>query len=196
MKQFGLGRHQPHMRAYAEASVGTAELLARARTGEREAFTELVDRYHGELVRICYAITNDIEAARDAAQMAWIKAWQRLPSVREPDRLRSWLIAIAANEARQSVRARRRRNVREIAPLDEGGEEKLSTPDQTPSAEGFDLVAVLVRLDPADRQLLAMRYLAGLNATEIAQATGGTASGVRTRLFRLVSRLREELGDV
>jgi RNA polymerase sigma-70 factor, ECF subfamily len=94
-----------------------AELLARARTGEREAFTELVERHHAELVWIAYAITGDLDAARDSAQLAWIKAWQRLPSVREPERLRAWLIAIAANEARQHLRAHRRRSVREIAPL-------------------------------------------------------------------------------
>jgi RNA polymerase sigma-70 factor (ECF subfamily) len=195
MKQFGFGRHQPDMRAYVAASTRTAELLARARSGEREAFTEMVERYHSELVRICFAITNDIEGARDAAQSAWIKAWQRLPSVREPERLRSWLIAIAANEARQIVRARRRRKVREITPSEEGGETHMRATDQTRSAESFDLAAVLVRLDPVDRELLAMRYLAGLNATEIAASTGRSASGVRTRLFRIVTRLREEMGD-
>ena len=86
------------MNAYAGvARTGTEELLARAQTGEREAFTELVDRHHAELVRVAYAITTDIDAARDAAQLAWVKAWQRLPSVREPEKLRSWLIAIAAS---------------------------------------------------------------------------------------------------
>ncbi|MEJ7696230.1 MAG: hypothetical protein WKF78_06335 [Candidatus Limnocylindrales bacterium] len=50
-------------------------LLARARTGERETFTELVERHHAELVRIAYAITGDLDAARDPAQLACIKAW-------------------------------------------------------------------------------------------------------------------------
>ena len=111
-------RHLLDMKAYEGiATTGTAELLARARTGEREAFTELVERHHAELVRIAYAITGDLDAARDSAQLAWIKAWQRLPSIREPERLRAWLIAIAANEARQYLRAHRRRRVREIAPV-------------------------------------------------------------------------------
>jgi DNA-directed RNA polymerase specialized sigma24 family protein len=51
----------------------------------------------------------------------------------------------------------------------------------------------LVRLEPADRALLAMRYLAGLSAEEIGVATGLTGSGVRTRLSRLIARLREDL---
>jgi RNA polymerase sigma-70 factor (ECF subfamily) len=183
-------RHLPDMKAYEGVeSGGTAELLARARTGEREAFAELVEQYHAELVRIAYAITGDFDAARDCAQLAWIKAWQRLPSVREPGRLRAWLIAIAANEGRQYLRAHRRRQVREIVPRHN------ELPGQNPitSADRLDLAGALVRLQPADRALLAMRYLAGLSAEEIGMATRLTASGVRTRLCRLIARLREDL---
>jgi RNA polymerase sigma factor (sigma-70 family) len=61
------------------------------------------------------------------------------------------------------------------------------------SADRLDLGAALIRLKSADRALLAMRYLAGLNAEEIGVATGLTASGVRTRLSRLIARLREDL---
>jgi RNA polymerase sigma-70 factor, ECF subfamily len=167
-----------------------ADLLALARSGDRVAFTELVDRYHAELVRIAYVVTGDLDAARDAAQLAWIKAWQRLPTVRDPERLRAWLIAIAANEARQHLRAHRRRRVREIAP-GPGGD--LSGHDAIPSADHLDLGAALSRLSAADRELIAMRYLAGLSADEIGVATGITASGVRSRLSRLVARLREDL---
>jgi len=67
----------------------TGELLGRAREGDREAFTELVERHHPELVRIAYAVTGDLDAAWDSAQTAWIKAWQSLPNVREPGRLRA-----------------------------------------------------------------------------------------------------------
>ncbi len=181
------------MNAYAAvAETGTAELLARARSGEREAFTELVERHHAELVRIAYAVTGDLEAARDSAQIAWIKAWQKLPTVREPERLRPWLIAIAANEARQHLRANKRRRVREIAPIKPDSDVGIFEIG-VPSADHMDLSAVLIQLDPSDRQLLAMRYLAGLTAEEIGLAIGLSASGTRTRLSRLIARLREEL---
>lgn len=178
------------MRAFEGDGTRVAELLVRARTGERDAFTELVARHHPELVRIAYAITGDADTARDAAQLAWIKAWQRLPSLREPQRLRAWLIAIAANEARQQVRAQGRRRVREIAPIAHVEPEYQSS---FTSADRLDLSAALARLDPRDRSLLAMRYLAGLTADEIGGATGVTASGVRSRLSRLIARLREDL---
>jgi RNA polymerase sigma-70 factor (ECF subfamily) len=181
------------MRAYeALEQTERVDLLARAQTGERAAFTELVERHHAELIRIAFAVTGDLEAARDAAQLAWIKAWQRLQTLREPDRLRAWLIAIAANEARQGARAHRRRRVREITPaaLDQREGDNAVT-----SADRLDLRDALIRLAPDDRALLAMRYLAGLSADEIGTATGLSGSGVRSRLSRLVARLREELDD-
>jgi len=65
-----------------------------------------------------------------------------------------------------------------------------------PTTDGIDLASALARLEPADRELLAMRYLVGMGSEEIARATGRSASGVRARLSRLTSRLREELTDV
>ena len=181
------------MRAYeAVEATGQADLLARARTGERAAFAELVERHHAELVRIAFAVTGDLDAARDAAQLAWIKAWQRLPTVREAGRLRAWLIAIAANEARQTMRAHRRRRVREITPA---GLNEWAGQNTVTSADRLDLHAALARLRPDDRALIAMRYLAGLTTDEIGAATGLTGSGVRSRLSRMVARLREELDD-
>jgi RNA polymerase sigma factor (sigma-70 family) len=170
-------------------ATGTPDLLARAQSGEREAFTELVERHHADLVRISFAITGDVDAARDAAQLAWIKAWQQLRSVREPERLRTWLIAIAANEARQRIRADKRRRVREISPITSAG------PDAFASADRLDLSAALSRLEPDDRRLLALRYLAGMTADEIGSAIGLSGSGVRSRLSRLVAQLREELSN-
>jgi RNA polymerase sigma factor (sigma-70 family) len=59
----------------------------------------------------------------------------------------------------------------------------------------IDLTNALARLSPDDRSLLALRYVAGLNSTELATALGLTPSGTRARLQRLLDRLRKELGD-
>lgn len=165
------------------------EVLGRAQQGEAEAFTALVDTHHAELVRIAYVICGDVEVARDAVQTAWIKAWRQLPGLREPERLRAWLVAIAANEARQAIRARNRRSLREVVIPE------IEPATNAPTTDHMDLAGALARLDPADRQLLAMRYLAELGSDEIGRATGRSASGVRARLSRLVARLREDLTD-
>ena len=168
------------------------DVLGRAQRGDAAAFRALVDTHHADLLRVTYVICGDVELARDAAQAAWIKAWQQLPRLRDPERLRPWLIAIAGNEARQALRSRRRRSIREL-PMPDEGQEPASV---APTGDGVDLSTALARLEPLDRELLAMRYLVGLGSDEIARATGRSASGVRARLSRLTSRLREDLTDV
>jgi RNA polymerase sigma factor (sigma-70 family) len=58
-----------------------------------------------------------------------------------------------------------------------------------------ELVAAIRRLPADDRSLIALRYVAGFDATEIGRTLGMSASGVRTRLSRLVAKLRMEVGD-
>lgn len=106
--------------------------------------------------------------------------------------MRSWLVAISANEARQLVRKKRRRSLVEI-PV---GDVALgAAPDPSARTADLDLINALARLSPDDRALLALRYVAGLTSFELAQAFGGSASGTRARLARLLERLRKELGD-
>ncbi len=98
-------------------------------------------------------------------------------------------MAIAANEARQSIRRQRRRPVVDLnVALDRsiGG-------DPADAIALIDLQRALVRLGSDDRSLLALRYVAGLDSSEIARHSGGSASGVRSRLARLVERLRKDL---
>ncbi len=163
------------------------DILARAQAGEADAFTRLVEAHHTSMVRVAYVVCGDVDLARDAAQAAWVRAWQRLHTVREPRKVRAWLIAIAANEARQATRGRRRRALREIPFPD------IDPPSAMDGDAGPDLARALERLSPDDRSLIAMRYLAGLDSGEIAAATGRTASGVRVRLSQLLARLREDL---
>jgi RNA polymerase sigma-70 factor (ECF subfamily) len=167
---------------------GVAALVASACAGNEAAFTRLVATYHDDLVRVAFVITGDADMAADAAQLAWDHAWRKLRSVREPARVRSWLVAIAANEARQLVRRQRRRTVVEIQV---GHEQGGLTTEQSPSR--VDLANALGLLSPEDRELIALRYVVGLDATEIAAMRGNSPSGTRARLARVLARLRREL---
>ena len=165
-----------------------AALVAAARAGDEAAFTRLVATYHQDLVRVAFAITGDPDTAADAAQLAWNQAWRKLSSVREATQVKSWLVAIAANEARQLVRRQRRRTVVEIQV------EPYSGPPTTEqSASRVDLANALGRLSPDDRELLALRFVVGLDATEIATLRRNSPSGTRARLARVLARLRKEL---
>ena len=71
-----------------------------------------------------------------------------------------------------------------------------SSSDPATRAADTDLLAAVRLLPAEDRTLLALRYVAGFDATEIGAAIGMSASGVRSRSSRLLDRLRLEVGDV
>ena len=167
-----------------------ATLIADARAGDEAAFTRIVARHHADLVRIAYVVSGDLDLAAEAAQSAWVVAWRRLGDLRDPMRLRPWLMSIAANQARQLGRSQRRRAVREVAILD-----PTSPSVDSAVADRIDLGNALARLEPRDREIVALRYVAGMDAQEIGQAVGMPSGTVRSRLFRARERLRQELGD-
>jgi RNA polymerase sigma factor (sigma-70 family) len=168
-----------------------AGAVALARAGDEAAFARIITAHHDDMTRVCFVICGDLDVANEAVQAAWPIVWRKLGSLRDPGRLRPWLVSIAANEARQLVRRRRRRTVVELAMTDSMG----SAVDPAEQVADLDLANALARLDPDDRALLALRYVAGFDSTELARATGRSASGTRARLARLLDRLRTELRD-
>ena len=170
---------------------GLAALVALAGAGDETAFARIIQAHHDDMTRVCFVICGDLDVADEAVQAAWPIAWHKLGSLRDPGRLRSWLVSIAANEARQLVRRRRRRTVVELAMAGSTS----SGLDPAGQVGDLDLANALARLDPDDRALLALRYVAGFDSTELARATGRSPSGTRARLARLLDRLRTELSD-
>jgi RNA polymerase sigma factor (sigma-70 family) len=169
-----------------------ASVLAMAAAGDEAAFARIVQAHHADLAKVCYLICGDLHQAEDAAAAAWAVAWRKLGTIRDPARLRPWLVSVAANEARMGVRRERRRSLLEIH-VDDA--ELGAVSGRTDPPRDLDLVNALARLAPDDRSLLALRYVAGLNATDLGRATGRSASGTRARLARILGRLRSELGD-
>jgi RNA polymerase sigma factor (sigma-70 family) len=105
-------------------------------------------------------------------------------------------VAVVANEARRTMRSRNG-GVREISVADI---ELEAVPDLRvdPLARGIahaDLARVLAALDPTDRALIALRYIAELSSEEIGHALGMSPSGARGRLSRVLLRLRGDLRD-
>jgi len=170
---------------------GLAGALALASAGDETAFARIIQAHHDDMTRVCFVMCGDLDVADEAVQAAWPIIWRKLGSLRDPARLRPWLVSIAANEARQLIRRRRRRTVVELLMVGSMG----SGLDPAGAVADLDLANALARLDPDDRALLALRYVAGFDSTELARATGRSPSGTRARLARLLGRLRTELSD-
>ena len=171
--------------------IGSVVVTAAA-AGDVRALEQIVARYHEDMTRVCVVVCGgDADLAGDAVQSAWPIAWRKLGTLRDPDRLRPWLLTVAANQARQLLREQRRRSVVELSV----GEWHSGPDDPADSISSVDLRAAVRRLDPDERTLLALRYVAGFDSSELGLALKMSASGVRSKLERLVVRLRRELDD-
>jgi RNA polymerase sigma-70 factor, ECF subfamily len=176
-------------KALAHDAIGVDAIVRSAATGDEVAFARLVATHHASMARVAYVICGDDDTTRDAVQSAWAIAWRRMSSLRDPGQIGAWLVAIAANEARQAIRRQRRSKVVDIsADIDRPGGR-----DPEESVDLVDLRRSLRGLTAEERSLLAMRYAAGLDSADIGRQLGISASGVRSRITRLLDRLRLDL---
>ena len=167
-----------------------AGVLASAAAGKEVAFRRIIAEHQDDMRRVATVVAGDRVLAEEATQAAWLRAWRKIGTVRDEAHLRPWLVSIAANEAKRVLRNRRRRAEVEVG-IDVTGQPGGVDPATGVSA--MDLNAALNRLSPDDRALLAMRYVAGFDSNELSAALGISPSGVRNRLERLRTRLKQEL---
>jgi RNA polymerase sigma-70 factor (ECF subfamily) len=168
------------------------DLLASASTGDEVAFRRIIATYHEDMRRVAAYVAGSQAVAEEATQAAWLIAWRKIGNVRDEAHLRPWLVSVAANEARRIMRQQRRRVEFETVTEASGDQGGI---DPATGVGVIDLDAAMSRLDPDDRALLAMRYVAGFDSNELAQAIGISPSGTRSRIERLLKRLREDLRD-
>ena len=190
LSQIGPRAHLQGMNGQAMGGRTVASMVALAGTGDEVAFAQLVAIYHADMARVAFVACGDRELAEDAVQAAWLVAWRKLHSLRDPDRVRPWLLSVTANEARQIIRRRR-------GPVVEIEVEAPGDPRSDPSAgiERLDLRRALAHLSPDDRAILAMHYAVDLGPDELAASVGTSPSTARKRLSRAIDRLRKELRD-
>ncbi len=171
-----------------------SDLVARARAGDNASFGALVGRYQQAALRLAAAISGSVDDANDIAQEAFVKAHRSLPKLTDPAMVRSWLLRIVANEAKNHLRSRDRRRRRDDR---YGAWVVAAVPDPEASALSSDdartLAQALGKIAERDRQVLAYRYFAGLSEVETAVAAGVPVGTVKSRTARALTRLRTEL---
>lgn len=168
----------------ASSDLDAVRLLAlRAKAGDAEAYGELVRRYQDAVYRLALRITLRAQDAEDAAQEAFVRAYQALVRFDAGRPFGPWILKIAANQALKKLRGRR-----PMTPLEE-----LDMPAEERSEKrADDLAAVqrsLAQLEPADRAILALHYEERLNLAAIAAALGIREGAAKVRLFRARTRL-------
>ena len=105
------------------------ELLAAAREGDEQAFSQLVEPRRGELHAHCYRMLGSVQDAEDALQEAMLRAWKGLPRFEGRSSLRSWLYTISTNTCLNAIERRPKR----VLPIDYGPQADPHVRAQKPS---------------------------------------------------------------
>jgi RNA polymerase sigma-70 factor, ECF subfamily len=165
-------------------------LVARCLQGEVQAFEPLVVRYQRVLYNAAYRLLGDREDARDVAQGALVKAYEKLSSFDPRYRFFSWIYRIVVNEA-LNTRSRRRPSAPLAADLAGGAdiEQALVSRERSDSVQ-----AALLRLGTDDREVIVLRHFAELSYAEIGETLGIAEKTVKSRLHEARQRLGRILG--
>lgn len=171
------------------ASAAEISLVALAMSGDDNAFEELVRRRQGAIRRLIHQLSGDWTIADDFAQEAFIRAWQKLRTLRAPGGFGGWLRQIAVNVFLQHIR----RAGLAIQESDEVA--SYSVVDDGDSSIKMDLEKALARLRPAERLCIVLAYSERMSHGEICSTTGLPLGTVKSHISRGSARLRQYLKD-
>ena len=180
-----------------------AELIARCRSGNAEAWDALFDRYYGVVARFVFQLSADFshEDTEEIAQETFLSVVRSLDSFRGKSSFQTWLLRIASNKAmdfRAKATAAKRGGTVTHVSLNGSDDPALDPPSSRPApdaallgAENFILVRrCLDRLDPPCREIIELSYYGELSYAEIADELRLNPKTVSSRLSKCLDRLQ------
>ena len=165
--------------------------VIQAQQGSDEAFTRLVEIYQTPVYNLCYRMLGEPEAAEDAAQETFLRAYQHLQRYDETRSFATWLLSIAAHYCIDRLRRRKFAMFSIDEEDDEGNSYELPDPaSPDPEKESVKretkdrMRNLLQQLNETDRAAIIMRYWYDYSEAEIAESLQLTVSAVKSRLHR------------
>ena len=173
--------------------VGTGALAARMRAGDQSAFAELYREYAERLFGFCVVLLRDRDEAADATHDTFVLAAQRVHQLRDLERLRPWLFAIARHVCYRRLAQRKRTMPTEIEPdvlvLDAEPDARLSADDAAAL-----VWAAAASLNERDRAVLDLSLREGLEGADLAAALGVEQANPHSLLYRAKEQLERAIG--
>lgn len=184
------------------------EAIRQILTGNRDAYRVLMDRHFHSVFRVAFRITGNEADAEEAAQEAFLRAYNKLPSFRQDSAFSTWITRIAMNTAINLVE-RRNRDLSYHAPriADEPSPDGDTVTVATTNAHSPQSVlldgeaadmrrAALDLLTPMERTAFTLRHMEDLPISEIAAALNVPANSAKQAVFRAVGKLRRSLAPL
>jgi RNA polymerase sigma-70 factor, ECF subfamily len=179
---------------------GDAAEVARARSGDEDAFRRLVERHSSRLFRLAYRMTGNAMDAEDVVQESFLKAYQRLGQFEERASFASWLHRIGVHTACDLLRRRRARprpvpnaddsdDPAEALPAGDPGPDRLAESEQVQRR----VAGAMSRLSEQERAAFVLRHYEQMTTREIGVALGVDDGAAKHSVFRAVRKLREAL---
>jgi RNA polymerase sigma factor (sigma-70 family) len=170
-----------------------SEVVASILAGNPDGLAEAYDRYAAQLYTYCCTLLREPADAADAVQDTFVIASARLVGLRDPERLRSWLFAVARNEC-----LRRLRDRTSTSAFDDAADLTDETVDVGGDAERAELRALLRAamrgLNDSERDIIVLQLSQGLDAAEVAASMGVTRNTAHALLSRARSQLLSAVG--
>ena len=174
-----------------------ARLAKAARAGDKDAFSQLVERHYGAVYGLAYASVGNWSAAEDIAQEAFLVAYANLRRLRMPGVFLMWLRRIVRNLSQDWIRSEvyRRKLAERMKIENEHNDVSNDTPAthlgrQERCTEAWD---ALRTLSSNVREAMVLFYIEGKSTAEAARSLGVTENAVRTRLYQGRKKLREHI---
>ena len=165
------------------------DLVEAAARGDHEAFEVLATSAGDRLYAVARLILRSTDLAEDAVQEALVRAWQQLPSLRDPDKFDAWLYRLVVNACADQGRQLKRWS-QQLRPLPLAA----STNDETGSvADREQLERGFGRLKPEQRAVVVLHYYSGFSTAEIARMLGIPEGTARSRLHYATEAMRAAL---
>lgn len=174
------------------------DLVRRLKTGDIEAYHQLIEYYGEKLLRLAYIIIADYQLAEDILQESYINIYRNIHSFSEKSTLLTWVTRITINNAKQALKKKRRKTwVPFYDGIKENSEPHSITYEIIKNEEITKLREILMDLPLKYREALYLYYYEEMKVKEIATILDIGESGVKSRLQRgrnmLGERLRKEL---
>lgn len=177
-------------------------LVNQAKDGNRSAFAQLIDQFQADVYRMVYYRIRSRADAEDIAQDVFLKAYQKISSIKDASRFRGWLFSITLNRIRDFQRKKRFRSLFKAEDENIESQPPLETGTDQPDAldhvlrEDFwrQIRLILNKLSKMEREVFLLRFFDHLNINEIAGALKKNESTIKTHLYRALAKFKKEPG--